>query len=73
MELQALAGMTAASIDCTPAFLDPLLGGAALEGNDVLGRTAHVGDDKADARIKLGTGRLVADNRPSSRSSSAFR
>jgi hypothetical protein len=43
MELQALrwrrtsAGMTAASIDRTPAFLDPLLGGA-VEGNDVLGR-----------------------------------
>jgi hypothetical protein len=71
MELQALAGMIAASIDRTPAFLDPLLGGA-VEGNDVLGRTAHVGDDEADARIKLGTGRLVADNRPSSRSS-AFR
>jgi len=31
------------------AFLDPLLGGAALEGNDVLGRAAHVGDDEADA------------------------
>jgi hypothetical protein len=44
-----------------------LLGGAALvlEGNDALGRAAHIGDDEA---------RLEADNptRPSSRSS-AFR
>jgi hypothetical protein len=63
--------MTAASIDRTPAFLDPLLGGA-VEGNDVLGRRLMLVTMKADALIKLGTGRLVADNRPSSRSS-AFR
>jgi hypothetical protein len=41
------SGMAAASIDRAPAFLN--LGGAALEGNDVLGRAALVGDDDADA------------------------
>ena len=37
------------------ALFDPLLTGATLvvEGNDALGRTAHVGHDEPDARIKL--------------------
>jgi hypothetical protein len=41
--------------DCALAFLDPLLAFAALvvEGDDPLGRARQVGDDKADARIKL--------------------
>ena len=36
-------------------FLDPLFAGAALvvEGDDPVGRTRQVGDDEADARIKL--------------------
>jgi hypothetical protein len=52
MSTPGSGGMAAASIDRTPAFLDPLFGGAALEGNDVLGRAAHLGDDEIDARIK---------------------
>src|SRR4029077_21171005 len=37
------------------AFFDVLLAGAAVvvEGNDALGRPRQVGDDEADARIKL--------------------
>src|ERR1700730_4710464 len=37
-------------------FLDPLLTCPALvvEGDDIFGRPRHVGDDEADARIKLG-------------------
>ena len=37
------------------AFLDPLLGSAALivERNNPLGRTAQVGDDEADAGIQF--------------------
>jgi hypothetical protein len=37
------------------AFLDPLLARPALvvEGDDVLGGARHVGDDKADARVKF--------------------
>ena len=36
-------------------FFDVLLAGAAVvvEGNDALGRPRQVGDDDADARIKL--------------------
>ena len=47
--------MTAASIDRSYSFLDPLLTGAALvvEGDDILGGSRHVGDDVADAWIKL--------------------
>ena len=42
-------------LDCTLGLLDPLLRCAALvvEGDNTLGRTSQVGDDKADARIKL--------------------
>src|SRR5262245_2542281 len=38
-----------------PALLDPLLARPALvvEGNDAIGRAAHVRHDEADARIKL--------------------
>jgi hypothetical protein len=62
-----------------------LLGRAALvlEGNDALGRAAHVGDDEADADIPPvraraddltpGTGRLAADNPTRPSRSSAFR
>jgi hypothetical protein len=42
-------------LDRAPAFLDPLLGRAALivEGDNPLGRAGQVGDDEADARNKL--------------------
>src|SRR5262249_32633090 len=42
-------------LDRTLAFLDPLLSRAALvvEGDDALGRAAHVGHDEADAGIKF--------------------
>jgi hypothetical protein len=47
-------------------LLDPLLGGAALvlEGDDALGRAAHVGDDVANARIKLAWMLLDLGNHP---------
>ncbi len=53
-------------LDRTLAFLDPLLGGAALvlEGDDALGRAAHVGDDEANARIKLAWMPLTLGNHP---------
>ena len=42
-------------LDRALAFLDPLLARPALvvEGNDALGRAAHVRHDKADARIQF--------------------
>jgi hypothetical protein len=42
-------------LDRALAFLDPLLAGAALieEDDNPLGRAGQVGDDEADARIKL--------------------
>src|SRR6516164_3554714 len=42
-------------LDRTFAFFDPLLARAApvVEGHNILGWTAHVGHDEADARIKL--------------------
>src|SRR5260221_7609895 len=42
-------------LDRSLSFLDPLFACAALlvESDDPLGRTRQVGDDEADARIKL--------------------
>jgi hypothetical protein len=42
-------------LDRALAFLDPLLARPALvvEGDDSLGRSRQIGDDEADARIKL--------------------
>src|SRR6516162_5760165 len=42
-------------LDCTLALLDPLLRCATLvvEGDNALGRTRQVGDDKADAPVQL--------------------
>jgi hypothetical protein len=47
-----MSGMTAGPPD---RALDPLLTRAALvvEGDDVLGRPRHVGDDETDTRVKL--------------------
>ena len=50
-----LAAGQAGPLDGVLAFLDPLLGGAALmvERNHPLGRTAQVGDDEADAGVQF--------------------
>ena len=42
-------------MDRALAFLDPLFARAALvvEGDDVLARSRHVGDDEADARVEF--------------------
>jgi hypothetical protein len=42
-------------LDCALPFFDPLLTRAALvvEGDDILGRHRHVGDDEADAWIEF--------------------
>ena len=68
------AARQAGPLDRALAFFDVLLAGAAVvvEGNDALGRPRQVGDDEADARIKLAgvtldprlrEGRLLATTR----------
>src|SRR5450756_2589915 len=52
---EARAKILHGPLDRALAFLDPLLARPALvvEGDDPRGRSGHVGDDEADARIKL--------------------